>query len=435
MPCPIASITSCSSVGWNMSGDMPTPLVKAGVAVRPESRLRLAADCSLQIDHLEVDDARTYSCSVGGSSAGLSLQILQISEKEASAEDRMVELHCSLNTYFGLASCNHPGIRLDWLSEADTPLEGSRFKLERVTECFCKLIIEVKATDHLRKWKCQLSQEEAVKTTLSYTTRLKDGIEEVFAAVGESLTFPCNGTSPLAAGSRARWDVDGRPREGRIAAGEEPPRPYHVNRDFAMVIGEVKPLHSGDYWCSLHGEPHKVLGKVRLHTLDIAAEYEPGGGHLNLTCLLTCALSKCDAGLNLTWDGSGPYDWSNSFHTENNTLVLKLAIDLPRRSNTIVCSVSREGAVVASKTWPSTNTARAFAWLVPPLGLLLGGLAAGLYIYVKKRRRQDTGNELAGIGMTHLYEDIQDLDHEELPQQSSKAVTSNYTLYDLLQIH
>lgn len=82
----------------------------------------------------------------------------------------MIELQCFLNTYKGHIPCNNTGIHIKWSTEDNTPINGNRFHIENPSECFSKLTIKTKLTDHHRKWKCQLTQNEVVKASISYTT-------------------------------------------------------------------------------------------------------------------------------------------------------------------------------------------------------------------------------------------------------------------------
>uniref|UniRef100_A0AAQ4PHN2 Ig-like domain-containing protein n=1 Tax=Gasterosteus aculeatus aculeatus TaxID=481459 RepID=A0AAQ4PHN2_GASAC len=165
LPCSVPSIQSCSSVNWNMVEEFQsiTEVVKAGEVTAPGGkalRLGLLKDCSLEITHLELTDARLYSCDTGTLNSSVSLQILE-------------ELHCFLNIYRGHAPCNKKGIHIEWRTRDNKPLNGDRFKVENPSECFSKLIITQKPTDHHRQWKCQLTQGDTVKATIRYTTTIK----------------------------------------------------------------------------------------------------------------------------------------------------------------------------------------------------------------------------------------------------------------------
>lgn len=80
LPCSIPSIKSCSSIDWNMAEmfGAVTKVVTAGRVTAPNSlRLGLLKDCSLEINHLVLDDARLYSCDSGALNSSVSLQILE----------------------------------------------------------------------------------------------------------------------------------------------------------------------------------------------------------------------------------------------------------------------------------------------------------------------------------------------------------------------
>ncbi|XP_068995821.1 uncharacterized protein [Embiotoca jacksoni] len=348
LPCGIPSITSCSSVNWNMSGHfgLPTEMVKAGKVTVPNGhRHVLLKDCSLEITHLVLNDAQLYSCHSETLNSNVSLQFLQLSRSSTAAED-MMELHCSLNTFKGHIGCtNSRGIHIKWSAEDDTSLNGNRFTFTNPSACFSKLIIRKKLTDHRRKWKCKISQDDVFKATTSYTTTVKDGLEEVFSVV--------------------------------------------VTAD-------------------------------------------SGGDHLTLTCVLSCA-KGCEEDFNLTWSGSNHEDWQSTLMAVNNTLIKK--VFLPTRSDEITCSVRREGALMASKKWRSVNPLQTPAWLGLPLGLLMCLGAGGLYICMKRKHNKDAANEQSSMGMTHVYEMVQDVNNEE-PQRQLKreAAPTVESFYDLLQV-
>uniref|UniRef100_A0A3P8NCH8 Ig-like domain-containing protein n=1 Tax=Astatotilapia calliptera TaxID=8154 RepID=A0A3P8NCH8_ASTCA len=173
LPCGIPSIKTCSSISWDMSAEfnLTDEIIKKEKPTAPSShRYRLLKDCSLQITQLVLNDARLYTCKSG--------TLKSITER--SLPD-------------------------------DTPINGSRFVIEHPRNCFSKLIIDTKSTDHHRKWRCHLTQNDLVKATISYTTTVEgatqpvhkmkdvaqyvqsvtsspfppDGLEEVFATVGE----------------------------------------------------------------------------------------------------------------------------------------------------------------------------------------------------------------------------------------------------------
>lgn len=95
-----------------------------------------------------------------------------VTESLVPADD-ILELQCFLNTYKGHLSCKNRGMHIEWSSEDNTPLKGSRFTFVNPSECFSKLVIHKKPTDHQRKWKCRLFQNGTLKAATSHTTTIK----------------------------------------------------------------------------------------------------------------------------------------------------------------------------------------------------------------------------------------------------------------------
>ncbi|KAK1895299.1 Protein sidekick like [Dissostichus eleginoides] len=434
LPCGIPSIKHCSSVNWNMAGEFHTvtEVVKAGRVTAPE-RGALLKDCSLKINHLVLDDARLYSCDNGVLNSNVSLEILKVVENPNPVEDT-IELQCFLNMYRGLVACNNKGIHIKWITEDNSPLNGDRFQFKYPSKCFSKLIITKKRTDHHRKWKCQLTQNDMVKATITYTTTIKDGIEEVFTAVGESVSLSCRNTSSLSVGGSVKWAVGERTLTDDISPYGGQTEALHLNKDSSLVITKVGALNAGDYQCSESTDEQKVF-KIRLHTLDVTSERVPGGDNLTLTCVLTCS-KECGKDFDLLWSGGSHNSWQSGLIHVNNTLLNKLFLPVLSVTGELTCSIQREGEVMASKKWRSIDPLQTPAWVAVPLALLMCISAIGLYMYMKRKHNKNTENEQPSIGMTHIYEVIQDK-HIEGPHQHRHtergAVTTTDSFYDLLQ--
>ncbi|XP_030606615.1 uncharacterized protein LOC115795003 [Archocentrus centrarchus] len=436
LPCGIPSIKSCSSINWDMRaefGSTDKVIQKGKVTAANGHRYHLLKDCSLQITHLVLNDARLYTCKSETLSLNVSLWILCITEKAHPANATKLELHCYLSTYIGALPCpNHNGLRIEWSTEDDTPINGSRFAIENPHDCFSKLIIDKKLTDHHRTWKCQLTQNDSVKATLRYVTTVKDGLEEVFAAVGESVSLACGNTSSLG----VKWSLcekqvrdDTLPDDSQIKAS-------HVNKDFSLVISKVSVLHAGDYQCSQStGEQH-ALNRIRLHTLDVTAESAGAGGeNRTLICALTCT-KECEKDFELTWSGNAHKFWQSKLMNINNTLIKKLFLpESSKRSyEDITCSVRREGALMASKKWYTTDPLQTPAWVGLPLVIPI--VAGGICIHTKRKRNKDGVNDQPSTEMTHVYEVVQDVHNEEQQQRlqlKREAATAADSFYDLLQ--
>ncbi|XP_029308252.1 uncharacterized protein LOC115021757 isoform X2 [Cottoperca gobio] len=412
-----------------------TEVVKAGMVTAPNAlRLGLLKDCSLKINRLVLDDARIYSCNSGLLNSNVSLQILAIAERSTPA-DSTIELQCFLNTYKGYVACSNTGIHIKWSTEDNTPIHGDRFQFKHESECFSKLIITKKLTDHHRKWKCQLTHNDMVQATITYTTTIQDGTEEVFTAVGESVSLSCSNTSSLSMSGLVKWSVGERTLADDVSPYKGQTEALHVKKDYSLVISKVKPLHTGDYQCTEFTDQQKVFNKIRLHTLDVTSEHGPGDDNLTLTCVLTCT-KDCGKDFNLTWSGGSHNSWQSGLMHDNNTLINRLFLPVFSMTDEITCFVQREGEVMASKKWRIINPLQTPAWVVLPIALLICLTAGGLYMYMKRKHNKDAGNEQSNIRMMHVYEVIQDATNEELHQQTqTKRGAENTTgsFYDLLQ--
>lgn len=405
LPCDVSSGPHCSSVTWTRA-DSPFPLVSAGQEMAPNTSL--LRNCSLQISNIHNTNATTYNCADGKSNSSVELRILNISEDTSAAEGN-IELHCFLNNHNGLMpeeDCNNTGLLVNWLTAEDNTVirkNSTRVHFVRVSNCFLKLHIRPKKqTDHHREWRCQASQDGSAKATASYITTVENGIEEVFAAVGESLSLTCANTSSLGLTGKGQTTT---------STTYSPPAPF---------LSNVSPVDVGDYTCI----DNKKAYKIRLHTFDITSELDPGGKNLTLTCVLTCANDMCDEDFNLTWsEGHRMY---SSLSKMKGSLIIKLCIPLVQLGpGGAVCSVLREGLQVAAKRWRQNNSGPGLAWIVVPILLLCVATVGAFCVYRKRKHNKDPES----IGMTHVYDDVKDYE----PPLKREAVTSNDSFYDLLQ--
>ncbi|XP_028327024.1 uncharacterized protein LOC114478262 isoform X2 [Gouania willdenowi] len=441
LSCGLPPAESCSSINWNMEGGFGSivELVKnGGVTAGNRFRHELLEDCSLKITHLEVSDARIYCCVSDLFNSSVSLQLLKVTEWSDSVEGK-VELHCFLDKYTGYTACKpNTGIHIQWVAEDDSPLQGDRFIVSNPSECFSKLTITSKPTDHHRKWKCRLSQNDKLTATVTYMTSLKDGIEEVFAAVGDPVTLSC-GTSSHGVGGSVDWVACKKSLSNTSSSVCGQTNTFHQNNDTQLVITEVRNEHAGNYTCSQTVGQKKMLNNIRLHTLDIIVESGPAEGNTTLTCVLTCA-TECDKDFTLTWSEKNQQNEQNPLiMTVGDTIVKPLQLPVGLLvSEEVTCSVHSEGVLVASKKWHSVSLLQNAAWLARPLCIVMCVAAGGLFtfMYMKKRYKRNSGNEESRMAMTHVYEMTQDVTHEEQQQQNTcrrEAVARTDSFHDLLQ--
>ncbi|XP_014874905.1 uncharacterized protein LOC106937750 [Poecilia latipinna] len=199
----------------------------------------------------------------------------------------------------------------------------------------------------------------------------------------------------------------------------------------------MTPLYGGDYQCMSSSDEQRVLHKFRVHTLEVAANTDPVGGNLSLTCVLTCA-ETCEENFNLTWSGSNQERWQGRLFHVNNTLINELLLPVwPVSSDAITCSVYREGSLRASKTLSPDKSPQSLAWLGLLLGVLLCAAAGGVFIHWKRNRNKDlspeSADELSSISMNHIYDVVQDEEVQQPGPLNREVATTDDGFYNLLQ--
>ncbi|XP_015804498.3 uncharacterized protein [Nothobranchius furzeri] len=429
LPCGVPS-ESCSSINWTMEEMIPgwfSDVVMDGRVTSADARYHLLKDCSLEIAQVKPDDAHMYTCQSGSLNSSVSLQILEVIESQTPAEGT-IELHCYLNTFKGYVPCSrNSDIHIRWTDQNDEPLNGQRFRSETLSACFSKLFITKKLTDHHRTWKCHVLQNNQIKASVSYETTVEGGLEEVFAAVGESVSLTC--TSSLSSGGNTEWTVNKTPLRN-MSSETSPTKAFHLDEDSSLVISKLSPLNAGEYQCTESTGLQRVLNKIRLHTLDVTAE--SGSAGVKLTCVLTCA-EQCEENFNLSWSGTSREGWQSRSTTVNKTLISMMLLTVwPESSDELICSVKREGSTMALKEWQADFSLQKLAWL-GLISLLICAAAGGCYMYRKWKQNKDAANEHPGIGMTQVYDVIQDVEVKEQRPFKREVPTTDDGFYDLLQ--
>ncbi|XP_061573914.1 uncharacterized protein LOC133440609 [Cololabis saira] len=271
--------------------------------------------------------------------------------------------------------------------------------------------------------------EEGMNISVTSVSFLSDGVEEVFAAAGESVSLTCRNISSLSSGGPIRWAVNKTPGTYKLPASHQT-EDLDLDGDSPLVISKLSPSHAGNYQCSESTGQKNVLNRIWLHTLDVTEKSVPGDKNVTFTCVLTCA-EECDD-FNLTWSGANQEGRQGRLMSVNNTVMKELILPVgPTSSDEITCSVYREGALTVSKTWHPVNSLQTLAWLGLPLGLLI--TVGGLYLYMKRKHNRNTAKEPTDIGMTHVYDVIQDEEPENQRRFEREAATKIDGFYDLLQ--
>ncbi|MGH0172005.1 UNVERIFIED_CONTAM: hypothetical protein FKN15_064493 [Acipenser sinensis] len=90
-------------------------------------------------------------------------------------------LQCTLVCNGGIADCRSVpvNVELTWVDDEGTALQGDRFKITSY-RTHSTLSLELQKSDHDRRWRCDLTEEGAVKASYSYTTTLT-GIIHIIA--------------------------------------------------------------------------------------------------------------------------------------------------------------------------------------------------------------------------------------------------------------
>ncbi|KAJ8288860.1 hypothetical protein COCON_G00015190 [Conger conger] len=143
-------------------------------------KLKVGSDCSLHINNLTTADTGQYFCRLYREGSGhtdatrIFLSLLSISSSPSVTELKIgstVTLHCQLHSH-SHRPCRD-SMRVTWVSETGNPLQGARYKVSE-TQCSSSLTLTLERSDRNMKWRCQLTEGEEQKASLSYTTSFPD---------------------------------------------------------------------------------------------------------------------------------------------------------------------------------------------------------------------------------------------------------------------
>nr|NP_001245164.1 diverse immunoglobulin domain-containing protein 3.3 isoform 2 precursor [Danio rerio]AFC88171.1 diverse immunoglobulin domain-containing protein 3.3 [Danio rerio] len=189
LPCNNA-LSDCTSTTWYYNRDLNTiELVGLGKLknnIERRERLSVGSDCSLNIKNATKEDYGSYSCQqyVKGEQQGIDalvyLTVLHVSSSLSQAEmraGRSVTLKCELE-YSGV-SCDSlfrtEGYQLVWVNQAERNLvTDNRYKIFSSSPCMISLTTTLLNEDHNREWRCQLTQNNQLKTSASFTVKYSE---------------------------------------------------------------------------------------------------------------------------------------------------------------------------------------------------------------------------------------------------------------------
>nr|NP_001245156.1 diverse immunoglobulin domain-containing protein 3.1 precursor [Danio rerio]AFC88169.1 diverse immunoglobulin domain-containing protein 3.1 transcript variant 1 [Danio rerio] len=204
LPCKNA-LSGCTSTTWNYNRHSKTVELVAGGSLKTDikrrERLSVGSDCSLNIMNATKEDYGSYICQqyVNGEQQGnyvlFYLTVLNVSSSLSQTEmraGRSVTLKCKLE-YSGV-SCDtlfRTEGYLVWVNQAERNLvTDNRYKIFSSSPCMISLTTTLLNEDHNKEWRCQLTQNNQLKTSASFTVKYTDS---------DSAVKPDNKTEVIAA--------------------------------------------------------------------------------------------------------------------------------------------------------------------------------------------------------------------------------------------
>ncbi|XP_026108826.1 uncharacterized protein LOC113080968 [Carassius auratus] len=150
-------------------------------------RLSLGSDSSLNIRNISTEDYGSYICRQyvnyrqQGPDAGVYLHVLHVSSSHTEISAGLsVTLFCRLYSY-PQVSCDDSGrserIHLFWVNQAGVKLNisDSRYQISSSSDhCIISLNKTLLNEDHNREWRCEVTQGDQVKTSVTYTVKSSD---------------------------------------------------------------------------------------------------------------------------------------------------------------------------------------------------------------------------------------------------------------------
>uniref|UniRef100_A0A673VZK6 Uncharacterized LOC115167876 n=1 Tax=Salmo trutta TaxID=8032 RepID=A0A673VZK6_SALTR len=184
--------SDCSLIMWLHTRDsFPNAIQevsngKVRVNSKRAEKLSVDTDCSLHVHNVTAEDAGLYTCRILKHQTAFHtdtdtyLSVLTISLSTLLTylkPDRPVTIRCSLHTYDGPGICKsfiNSKVNLNWVDETGRKLQGdSRYQLTG-PRCDITLTVTFQKEDNNRKWMCQLTKMEQVKTSVDFTSTFSD---------------------------------------------------------------------------------------------------------------------------------------------------------------------------------------------------------------------------------------------------------------------
>uniref|UniRef100_A0A8C2PZY1 Ig-like domain-containing protein n=1 Tax=Cyprinus carpio TaxID=7962 RepID=A0A8C2PZY1_CYPCA len=182
------ALHDCNSTTWNYNGFIDSATVELiGLGIKKKDterheRLSLGSDCSLNIRNISKEDYGYYTCQqyLNGqrlkADARVFLHVLHVSSSQTEISAGLsVTLFCQLYSYPPV-SCDDwirsERIQLFWVNQTGVKLtrSDSRYQiLSSSDHCIITLNTTLLNEDHNREWRCEVTQRDQVKTSVTYT--------------------------------------------------------------------------------------------------------------------------------------------------------------------------------------------------------------------------------------------------------------------------
>uniref|UniRef100_A0A8C1TIL4 Ig-like domain-containing protein n=1 Tax=Cyprinus carpio TaxID=7962 RepID=A0A8C1TIL4_CYPCA len=185
------ALHDCRSTTWNynrFSHSGTDELISLGIKKKNterRERLSLGSDCSLNINNISKEDYGSYTCrqyvndKQQGTDAHVYLHVLHVSQTEISA-GLSVTLSCQLYSYPRVSCDDSVGserIQLFWVNQAGVKLtrSDSRYQISSSSDhCIITLNTTLLNKDHNREWRCEVTQNNQLKTSVTYSVKSSD---------------------------------------------------------------------------------------------------------------------------------------------------------------------------------------------------------------------------------------------------------------------
>ncbi|KAL1279259.1 hypothetical protein QQF64_025932, partial [Cirrhinus molitorella] len=189
LPCNNA-LHDCNSTTWNYNRLSATvELIAGGLkkkGTESHERLSLVSNCSLNIKNITKEDYGSYTCQQWSghqkqaNDTYVYLHVLHVSSSSSQTEisaGSSVSLSCQLYSYDEV-SCGDSGryerVDLFWANQAGDKLKisDSRYQISAPGHCIITLTTTLLNEDDNREWRCNVTQGDQVKTSVTYTVKI-----------------------------------------------------------------------------------------------------------------------------------------------------------------------------------------------------------------------------------------------------------------------